>query len=241
MYKILVVLLSFVLLLSVIPINLVNSDNFDFIPYVKNQDHYFKKDTPIICLYESDPIINGLFDTQKTTTDSINEWIVLLKYVSGSIDKWNVDYYFVEGKYELMEVDGGCDVNIKFELYPYDKNELVGGTTHRMFKHDKYTSLVFIYTHRIDIDDNSFKITPRTQDIISEVLKHEMGHVFGLGHLNDINKNYDYNLGLKSIMYYQTSNNKDLTMDDVLSVIMRYGTDGWDGFTNTKLDRYIFK
>ena len=154
-------------------------------------------ETPLICMSGAD----------KDVSLTHNE---MLEIVSDGISAWTKKLHAVtDSQWSIYIATGVCDYNVIF------RGNVINGTLGAI-TYFSQGSAIEIYTIKND--------KPLDRDVINNVMIHEIGHMFGLGHSSD-----------KRSTMYPFSNTNDVNDNDLLAVILKYGTDGWGGYTNNEL------
>jgi hypothetical protein len=143
-----------------------SSEKYFYIP-----DYRLNK-SPVFCAQEfSDPVFPGISDTMmQKTQKSVNDWQNRIEEYTETNNTWSFEYRTIP---EGSSFAGfGCDTTISFERLPPPGRESVRGETAP--SHYGFSDVVIFYLDPVTRD----RIDPG----VDFVLRHEIGHVLGLGH-----------------------------------------------------------
>jgi len=234
--------------------------------YANNSDLIIKN-YPTVCIHESEKFNNGWKDEVLLgwTADIIDEWVSGLKNASGDQEAWDVQLQTIpasEGRGKTTKAFTDCDVNVVFSGSPplnIDTGQSVQGKVNRYSGSRTYHDLsMYTWTYTIGEPLEKLKeqiardypgqnytahytTAPITETHFKNTMKHELGHVFGLGHHLWWGKAfwteeyYDEIHAKQSLMYGMMSNDnmtRIITDFDYQAVIGKYTTDGWGEKTN---------
>ena len=220
-------------------------------------------DVPNFCLFEVDPKLTDQWSAIKETTISaIKEWETKMNTQFGTND-WDVvihdSYPFAIHEKQTPEDYLHCSVFITYEdTTDYDPDgdgKTALGTTAIDFKQSwhKYFFITVYLNHtannKIHIDlgevkpDENGSFTVSIEQVkkmipmnsIRNILIHEIGHGFGLGHYNitlDGNKHGDisrYSAMVPSLDPWDEDHILEEQLADKIMLTKLYGTDGWLG------------
>lgn len=146
--------------------NEFSSENYFYIP-----DYRLNK-SPVFCAQE---FTDTTFpDANKTmmskTSESVQEWQDRIEQYTKTSGVWNFEYRTIPERSSFE--DFGCDATITFEKFPSVGKMLARGET--ALSQYGFSDVVIFYvdpTSRNKIDSN-----------VDMVIRHEIGHVLGLGH-----------------------------------------------------------
>lgn len=147
------------------------SDEFGFEKYFYIPDYRLNK-SPVFCAQEfSDPAFP---ETNKVmiekTSKAVQEWQDRIEQYTETNGVWNFEYRIIPKRSSFAEF--GCDTTITFERFPSVGREPVRGET--ALSHYGFSDVVIFY-----LDSKSRN---RIDSSVDTVIKHEIGHVLGLGH-----------------------------------------------------------
>ncbi len=150
----------------------ISSNNeYGFEKYFYIPDYRLNK-SPVFCAQEfSDPAFPDANNIMLTkTSKSVQEWQDRIEQYTGTDGVWNFEYRTIPARSSF--VGFGCDTTITFERFPSVGRERVRGDT--ALSHYGFSDVVIFY------------LDPRTKNKIDSnvdmVIRHEIGHVLGLGH-----------------------------------------------------------
>ena len=218
---------------------------------------YFENDhgkqvsrVPTVCIFQPD---DSRIDKQRwnnwylESSHAIQTWESVLKQ-SGS-GNWNISVVNVP----ISELDrlnyGECDITVKFvEKIPYKGQYVFGiayyGTGYIEIAYSSFYSCGTVYDTELNIIVNSYCLTDdffRSKQM-ANTLKHEFGHIIGLGHYrgydSSITQNwYDTGVGAPSIMAWIEPNEewREISQIDVKEVRKIYGNTGFGKFRNNDM------
>lgn len=210
---------------------------------------------PMICIYDPSPVTsfpNLSLDLSRMTSSAISNWSSLL-HDSSHPKNW--DIYFDEVSYDKVATfdSSKCDITISYLPSPSsspDQNEPVGETVYDFTNHKAKITIYYLamttqihtktvlnayvyYWYTVTGYDPN-QMAPEGQ--ISQALRHELGHAFGLGHYviseQDENTIVKFGRDIPSIMMplliQQTRNYYDsVTQSDIQELKSLYGTNGF--------------
>lgn len=149
-----------------------SNDDFVFEKYSYLPDYRLNK-SPVFCAQEFvDPMISNASKVLVSKTGiSVKDWQNSIRQYTGSTD-WNFEYKVIPVGRSNQFSNLGCDATITFERLPPVGMEVVRGET--AYSHYGFSDVVIFY-----LDS---KTGDRIDQNIDFVIKHELGHVLGLGH-----------------------------------------------------------
>ena len=146
--------------------NEFNSENYFYIP-----DYRLNK-SPVFCAQEftdaAFPDANSIL--MKKTSESVQDWQNKIEQYTETSGVWTFEYRTIPGGSSF--VDFGCDTTITFEQFPPTEKRLARGET--ALSQYGVSDVVIFY-----LDPKSGNSIDSNVDM---VLRHEIGHVLGLGH-----------------------------------------------------------
>lgn len=220
--------------------------------FVRNE--YLTLENPTVCIHESfDQGIGYTYkEITKITAKAVKKWTdLLVKNSGGSEYDWGIRVIEQPGTNNPMIRTGhyaNCDTNILLRGAPPigPHGEYAAGTAQH-FSSFRIWHDITIYTWEYHIAEgkpnSTNTITYRAEIVneekLEEIILHEIGHSFGLKHTtwNGWESNYacDQRHADFSIMYVSVAC-KNITAEiqeiDYTALIYKYGTDGWNGYTN---------
>ncbi len=149
--------------------------------------------------------------------------------------------YFKGGAHHFSGDRNFVDIILyTWDYFPKDDRERVGNISQEQ--------LDFMAT--TDVIPKYFEAKPTTPRTMVSVMMHELGHGFGIKHhvwFGERNADIAYiqEHGEQSMMYALTPRNvtdyneKSITEIDTYAIVAKYGTDGWGGITNWKIDSFV--
>ena len=148
-----------------------NSNEYSFENYFYIPDYRLNK-SPVFCAQAfSDPIFPNANNIMLTkTSNAVKEWQNRIEQYTETRGVWNFEYRTIPERSGFAEF--GCDTTITFERFPSIGRERVRGDT--ALSHYGFSDVVIFYLDPISKN----KIDPN----VDMVIKHEIGHVLGLGH-----------------------------------------------------------
>ncbi len=163
----LIVVAAIILVLT----SMSSSNEFGFENYFYIPDYRLNK-SPVFCAQEfSDPAFPDANNIMLTkTSNAVQEWQDRIEQYTETTRVWNFEYRVIPERSSFVEF--GCDTTITFEQFPSPGKERVRGDT--ALSHYGFSDVVIFY------------LDPKSKDKIDSkvdmVIKHEIGHVLGLGH-----------------------------------------------------------
>lgn len=148
-----------------------DSNEYGFEKYFYIQDYRLNK-SPVFCAQVfSDPDFPDANNKMLAkTSNAVQEWQERIEQYTETRGVWNFEYRTIPERSSFVEF--GCDTTITFERFPSVGRENVRGDT--ALSHYGFSDVVIFY------------LDPRTRDKIDSnvdmVIRHEIGHVLGLGH-----------------------------------------------------------
>jgi hypothetical protein len=147
-----------------------NTGEFSSEKYFYISDYRLNK-SPLFCAQEfSDPAFpdaNGMLITM--TSSAVQQWQNRIEQYTNN-EGWHFEYRTIPK--DSSFADFGCDTTIVFEQFPSVGREVVRGET--AVSQYGFSDVTIFYLDPVSRD----KIDPNLDTII----KHELGHVLGLGH-----------------------------------------------------------
>ncbi|HEC64562.1 hypothetical protein LCGC14_1307010 [marine sediment metagenome] len=239
------------------------------IPYFVDQDFFMDRNQPVVCLHESPNTGYDLEVYEKITKAAMANWTDKLYSYTGGQTQWYLHYVTIfDGTPNVVRYTDEfkyCDINIMFDnstpLNISDGSYVKGGTWH--YKNANHWVDIVVYTwdyvplpNSFDEDRNvwlpQWQAVLAPENVMQQVLEHELGHAFGLKHHEIDGKMkfesyYQPEHAEKSMMYYATRSfydpEKQIRDIDIEALIMKYQLDGWGGETNNDIwvyfDSYI--
>jgi len=224
-------------------------------------DGYFEADLgkyifhqPTVCVFQpNDPKITEQrwdiwYDDSKKAIES---WRAMLQN-SGN-ENWKITT--VEVPLEKLERlnYSACDVTIDFVDKPYLKDgkyanslgwaNAASGTVNIVYSSFEYCGKVYNSEYGINVNSYCFSDDIERSKKMANTLKHELGHIFGLGHYRGYDgsisqKWYDRGTGTPSIMAFVEPNEewREITQVDIQRVREIYGSGGF----GEKIESTIF-
>ena len=169
--KIIVLGLVGIAVISLVFATISGTNEYSFEKYFYIPDYRLNK-SPIFCAQAfSDPIFPDANEIMLTkTSKAVKEWQNRIEQYTETSGVWNFEYRTIPQRTSFVEF--GCDTTITFERFPSAGRELVRGDT--ALSQYGFSDVVIFY------------LDPRSKDKIDPnvdmVIKHEIGHVLGLGH-----------------------------------------------------------
>lgn len=147
------------------------NNEFGFENYFYIPDYRLNK-SPVFCAQEfSDPFFpeaNSIMLSK--TSKAVQEWQNKIEQYTDTSGVWKFEYRTIPERSSFGEF--GCDTTITFAKFPSVGRELVRGDT--ALSHYGFSDVVIFY------------LDPKSKDKIDSnidmIIKHEIGHVLGLGH-----------------------------------------------------------
>jgi hypothetical protein len=201
-------------------------------------------DNPDICLFEVNPSLYSNWDELKNLTlIGIAEWIVKLEYAYPNGD-WGVKVKIIpweDHALKLAEDYNECDIMFNYEK---TSNDMALGYTSLNFNKSWHKFMfinIFLESQKsitkiiiggdnkttISADSASYPLPPNT---IKNIVVHELGHGFGLGHFYsgmDRQNGYTKSVMVESIDPFDKHQNLSVTYIDLKMLAKIYGENGW--------------
>ena len=188
--KYLIILFAIILL---IPIQVYAQPNYE----LKGQRIW---QPPTICSIEPD----FLSDTDKKSVltqarNVITEWETKLQESNKKTAKyWEMTYRqlsYQEGESDSNKQNPVCDIYVLFQPYPTEGDLPDGTAGYAVYDEESRQSMVVVFVNRVGICtssddfyiyyDRCYLNQLRSPTVIGNILRHELGHAFGLGHYTD--------------------------------------------------------
>lgn len=246
-----------VLLFVIIPVLLIISlnspplftDPYYYIPW------HVLVDPPMFCEVQfEDPLLPSAPEKMHIATqNAIDDWKLKLVKSTGYVEGWNFKLESITQEEYYSGFLGDCTVFILFERYPAILEEVFfEGYAFQIFGFSDIT--IFYLEDKYDIDemiqivnDNNFKeqnlselYDNQISSNVESVLKHEIGHSFGLDHpiMKIPYKQNEFDISISnSIMitpeiypYLPYNLKYEITDYDIKSVVNLYGENGIDEY-----------
>lgn len=229
----------FIILLLTVNLPLIHSEG----GYMYDSLRLRHADNPDICLFEIDPSLYSNWNELKNLTlIGIAEWIVKLQYAYPDGD-WNLtvrEISWEDHAIKSVHDYGDCDIMFNYEK---TSNDMALGYTSLNFNQSWHKFMfinIFLESQKsvtkiviggdnstvVSRDSASYPLPPNT---IKNIVVHELGHGFGLGHFQS---GYDPNGYTKSVMVeainpFDEHQNLSVTYLDLIMVAKIYGENGW--------------
>jgi hypothetical protein len=239
--KYLVILLIGMLLSMNVPLNSYSAGEYSVYDSLKLRH----ATNPNICLFEVDPSLYDDWDSLRNITIiAINEWIIKLEYVYPNGD-WGVDIKIIPWEdHETAIPDDYHECNIMINYEKTSGDTSLGNTSlnfnkswHKyMFiniflESQKSITKIIIGGNNTSVEQNSMNI-PLPLNTIKNIVIHELGHGFGLGHydtgrLQNQMMSYTKSVMIPSISPFDEHQILSVTYLDLVMVSKIYGENGW--------------
>ena len=236
------------------------------IPYFINPNYFMDRNQPVVCLHESQNTGYDVDVYEKITKSAIKNWTDGLYDITGGTTQWYLHYVMVPDKtpdiIRFTDEFKYCDINIIFDnstpLNISDGSYTKGGTIHYtrgnhwvdviIYTWD-YIPAISTYDEKRNVSFPQWEAVLAPENVLQQVLEHELGHAFGLKHHTIDGKmwiddpHYQSEHAEKSMMYYATrafhDPNKQIRDIDLEAIIAKYQNDGWGGKTTKDLWFYF--
>lgn len=234
MYVVVLLIGAVILGLSIIFV-LIPAANSSEKAYIGYQPSRFilVKDHPTICIHEPEDayVISQGYNMTEIAQNAIKSWVDGLKNRTVNDDRWDfqiITTSSTENKGKPYEhFTDRCDIQINFVSLINNGVTTAGNTNSRFIPLvGKVYNFIEVTTTTVINED----IVDRKPAQIEYITKHELGHVFGLDHLND-----PWDDNKKSVMYPKTNIYEvqiELQDVDYAAVINYHTNDGWGGMIN---------
>lgn len=199
-------------------------------------------DNPDICMFEVNPSLYSNWDELKSLTlIGIAEWTVKLEYTYPDGD-WGVvvkEISWEEHATKSVHDYEYCDIMINYEK---TSNDMALGYTSLNFSKSWHkfmfiniflesqksvTKIVLGNNTTVSAVNTSYPLPPNT---IKNIVVHELGHGFGLGHFYsglDRKEGYTRSVMVESIDPFDEHQNLSVTYIDLMMLVKIYGENGW--------------
>jgi len=179
-------------------------------------------------------------------TIEFRECDVNISFLGAPVLNMDTGGYFKGGAHHFSGDRNWVDIIMyTWDYFPKDNRTIVNNISQ--------AQLDFIFEERKvdpDLIIRHYEAKPSTGLIMVTVLTHELGHAWGLKHHvwngeRNADLRYVIEHGEQSMMYALTprnvtdANQKSITDIDTYAIVAKYGTDGWAGITNWKIDSFV--
>jgi len=203
------------------------------------------KETPVFCLFEPKDTIQKSFvayyDLAYMIEYATDYWTAAMNWAAPN-GNWDVEikiYQDWEYSPAVFKEHKQCQVFIHFELQDNPDN-LIGGFV-KVQKSDRIFDEMVIILSYLTYPEHGMNVTKhetKPKELIQDIVIHEVGHAFQLGHYAPsvkLTDGWHYDLQAESVMFgqvdHQYPGERMITDRDVISLLRQYGHDGWGGYT----------
>ena len=202
---------------------------------------------PTVCIFQPDDVRVDENRWERWFADSkavIDEWETILKQrETSTIGKWNIEVVKIPLDRQHQYDSAGCNIEIHFTILPLEFGVLgwywIGkGTIEIVTTQSEYCGKKYFPEYGLNFQVYCYKDTLERSKKIAAVLKHELGHAFGLGHYvtadSALLESWQNNpLGQPSIMTFAHHNEEQMRIQEI-DIKKLQEIHGGVGFGNTK-------
>lgn len=209
---------------------------------------------PTICIFQPDDVRVDENRWKRWFADSktaIDEWENILKQGETSASgKWNIEVVKIPLDRQHQYNSAGCNIEVHFTILPLEYGDLgwywIGtGIIEIVTTQSEYCGKKYFPEYGLTFQIYCYKDTLERSKKMAAVLKHELGHAFGLGHYvttdSALLESWQNNpLGQPSIMTFAHHNEDQMRIQGI-DVIKLKESQGESGFGKTKNTNPVFE
>ena len=209
---------------------------------------------PTICIFQPGDVRVDENRWKRWFADSktaIDEWENILKQGETSASgKWNIKVVEIPLDRQHQYNSDGCNIEVHFTILPSEYGVLGWyypgtGIIEIVTTQSEYCGKKYFPEYGLTFQIYCYKDTLERSKKMAAVLKHELGHAFGLGHYvttdPDLLESWQNNpLGQPSIMTFAHHNEDQMRIQGI-DVIKLQETQGGSGFGKTKNTNPVFE